>query len=115
MRFRELRRFDPPRNIPLDRILAPETSSRAVEVEVENTRAGERKTLPGDTIVTLIPDVPRGERYPARETWEQKKLADVAPGRKVILSASFRRSGLAGSFMTGDESLVVVGPPAGSE
>ena len=79
-------------------------------VEIENSRSKERKALPGDTRVTLIPVVDQGARFPPRESWEQAALADVAPGRKVIIESGFRRSGLAGSFMSGDESAVVIGP-----
>lgn len=83
------------------------STENKVEVEVENTRSGDRRTLPGDTMVTPIPEVPRGERYPPRESWPEAKLADVPAGRKVILSSNFRRSGIAGSFMSGDESVIV--------
>lgn len=80
------------------------------EIEVENSRSGDRRSLPGDTVVTPIPEVPRGERFPPRADWQAAKLAEVAPGRKVLLSPEFRRSGIAGSFMSGEESLVVIGP-----
>ena len=79
----------------------------SAEIEVENSRNGEGKTLSGETMVTPIPEVPPGERYPPRESWPEAKLSDVAAGRKVILSPEFRRSGIAGSFMSGDESVIV--------
>jgi hypothetical protein len=79
-------------------------------VEIENSRSKERKSLPGETPVTVIPVVEQGAKYPPRESWEQATLGEVEPGRKVIIQSGFQRSGLAGSFMSSDESAVVIGP-----